>query len=178
MVDTRADAARGKAGCFTLLGVPALVLFLLCTTVGFGMIFAPSHPGDRSAGGFALAFGAVAFGLPAAWLLLSARGLRASADRRARLVGLANSRARIPLDELASQLGLSPAVARELLVDCIATGQVRGRLDINEGVFLSASVETGVREVVRTCSSCGAPSSVVAGPGQAARCPFCGGALA
>ena len=172
------DGARSNAGCFTLLGVPALVLFLLAATVGVGMMLAPSRPGDRMAGGFVLAFGAVAFGLPAGWLLLSARRIRASADRRARLVGLVASRARIPLDELASLLGLSRANAHELLVECIATGQVRGRLDINEGVFLSASVDTGVREMARTCPSCGASTVVVAGPGQAGRCSFCGGAIA
>jgi hypothetical protein len=161
-----------------VLGIVFLCLLVPCDALGIGMWACPSHADDASTGfGFAV-FGLVAFGVPAAILL--ALGLRDRKRGRSidHIAALARASARIPLQTIAADLGLTQPEARKLLLDAIHHGRIAGRLDLEHGTFISGGAHSGVQKLAMRCGQCGGTAEVVVGAGFATNCPFCGTRLA
>jgi hypothetical protein len=161
-----------------VLGALFAFLCLPCSGVGGGMMVAPSEPGDAEAGLGILIVSLVIFGVPAAiFLTLGIRGRRRH-TRLQRLAALGAASARLPLNEVALELGVEHNEARRLVLDAVGAGLLVGRLDLEQGVFLSGATTGAVREVAMTCRACGAQSRVVVSANTMSHCQFCGHRLA
>lgn len=158
-------------GLLSFLGVS-------CSTIGVGMLVAPTAPDQSEAGVAVLLMGLFIGLLPGAILL--AIGLRARRDARllAQVIAMGQAAARLPLQQVGEQLGVPIPRARELVLEAIGAGKLAGRMDYEHGVFISGSAHTGVRQTSATCPACGAVSDVIVAPGTAANCHFCGQQLA
>lgn len=157
----------------TLGGVLAFV-GVSCSAIGVGMIVAPSAPDQPGAGVAVLIMSAGVFVVPAAILLWIGIHRRRHARHLDQVVAMGQASARLPLPQLAEQLGIPVPRARELVLEAIAAGKLVGRMDYEHGVFLSGSAHTGVQKVGVQCPSCSAISQVILAPGVAAQCTFCG----
>lgn len=154
-------------GCFAFVGVS-------CSAIGVGMIVAPTAPDQPSAGVAVLILSLGVWLAPAAVLLWIGTKRRRHARDLDQVVAMGQASARLPLTQLAAQLGVPVPRARELVLEAIAAGKLAGRMDFEHGVFLSGSAHTGVQKLAVTCPSCGASSEVIVAPGVAANCSFCG----
>ena len=154
-------------GCLAFVGVS-------CSAVAVGMIVVPSAPDQPSAGVAVLIMSFGAFLVPAAILLWIGTQRRRNARHLDQVVAMGQVSARLPLPQLAEQIGTSVPRARELVLEAITAGKLVGRMDYEHGVFLSGSAHTGVQKVGVQCPSCSAISQVILAPGTAAHCTFCG----
>jgi hypothetical protein len=154
-------------GIFAFLGVS-------CSAIGVGMVVAPSDPEHPASGVALLIMSAGIFIAPAVALLtIGVRSRRAARDLE-QVIAMGQASARLPLQQIAEQIGVGVPRARELVLEAIAAGKLAGRMDFEHGVFVSASAHTGVQQAGVKCPSCGAISQQVLGPGVSARCTFCG----
>jgi hypothetical protein len=107
------------------------------------------------------------------WFAIAGRARRKRADRLRDLEGLAFSHARLPLDLVARELETTPAQARALVREALGSGILAGRLDLEDGGFLSAIADERFGRRSMRCASCGASSAVVRGRGLVPACPYC-----
>jgi hypothetical protein len=153
----------------------AILLFGgLCTiSLGIGEAVNPTPGQEASTPITTLACGALFCVLPSVAMLgFGARSVL-QVRRMRRLVGLAETHARLPLDQTARDLGLSTSAVRALLLDAVAQGYVSGRLDLDHGVFFSGDVESVGRRWTGRCESCSAPVDVTLAEGEPGVCPYC-----
>jgi len=157
-----------------ILGGVLAFVGVSCSAIAVGMIVAPSAP-DQPRGGVAVLIMSFGIFVVPATILLSI-GIRRRRDARHldQVVAMGQASARLPLPQLAEQLGIPVPRARELVLEAIAAGKLVGRMDYEHGVFLSGSADTGVQKVGVQCPSCSAISQVILSPGTAAHCTFCG----
>ena len=145
-----------------------------CSAIGVGMIVVPSAPDQPSAGVALLIMSFGIFLVPAAILVWIGILRRRNAHHLDQVVAMGQASLRLPLPQLAEQLGIPVPRARELVLEAIAAGKLVGRMDYEHGVFLSGSAHTGVQKVGVQCPSCSGISQVILAPGTAAHCTFCG----
>jgi hypothetical protein len=145
-----------------------------CSAIGVGMIVVPSAPDQPGAGVGILIMSFGVFVVPATILLWIGIRRRRDALHLDQVVAMGQASARLPLPQLAEQLGIAVPRARELVLEAIAAGKLVGRMDYETGVFLSGSAHTGVQKVGVQCPSCNGISQVILAPGTAAHCSFCG----
>src|SRR5262245_37983754 len=114
--------------------------------------------------------------LPGLALYLTGRARRSREDRMLRAAQLAHATGRVPVGEIAEQLGVPANAARQALVDAVGTGRLAGRLDMERDVFtVLAAAEVGPsREVAFVCRTCGASSKAVVAPSETPQCGYCG----
>ena len=157
-----------------VLGAILSFLGFSCTAIGVGMMAAPNTPEDPKTGVAVSILGVGVFGVPGAVLL--AVGLRARRSRRLldQVVAMGQASTRLPLQQVGDQLGVPVPRARELILEAIAGGRLVGRMDYEQGVFISGSAHAGVRQLSLTCPSCGGVSEVIVTPGSPSACRFCG----
>jgi len=160
------------------LGILLIVLGLSCNAIGIGLTTHPKKDRDVGAGIFWMVFSIVAMVGPGALLVTLARREARRSERMAKIVALATASQRLPISVLADDLDLPSDQARALLLDAIAQGLVIGRLDLEQGVFVSGSTHGGVQEVQMTCRNCGAKSNVIVSVASPTLCPYCGFRLA
>ncbi len=161
-----------------ILGGVLAFVGVSCSAIGVGMIVAPSAPDQPSAGVAVLIMSFGIFVVPAAILLWIGAQRRRDARHLDQVVAMGQASARLPLPQLAEQLGIPVPRARELVLEAIAAGRLVGRMDYEHGVFLSGSAHTGVQKIGVQCPSCSAISQVILAPGVAAQCAFCGHRIA
>ena len=149
-----------------------------CSAIGVGMIVVPSAPDQPSAGVAVLIMSFGIFVVPATILLWIGIHRRRDARHLDQVVAMGQASARLPLPQLAEQLGIPIPRARELVLEAIAAGKLVGRMDYETAVFLSGSAHTGVQKIGVQCPSCSAISQVILAPGTAAHCSFCGHRIA
>lgn len=164
--------AGATSGRFRV-GAVLLVLGLSCDALGVSMTIAPKPDADPGSGPITVAIGLIALTVPGLWLMLSARRHARREARIDAIVALAKTCERVPLARLAEDLHISHKQTRALLLEAVARHRIEGRLDLEEGVFISASVAVEMKTV--TCRECGADASVLP---SAQACPYCGSALA
>ena len=111
---------------------------------------------------------------PGAALLAGALATKARGLKLQRLSALGAAASRLPLGEIAADLEVPVTEARTLVLDAVSLGLLRGRMDLEAGVFLSSSAEGSVRPIDARCDACGATSTVVRIGTEPVRCPFCG----
>ncbi|MCA9634884.1 MAG: PCI domain-containing protein [Myxococcales bacterium] len=145
-----------------------------CSAIGLGMMAAPSKPEDPSSGLAVLIMALGVFGVPGLVLLLLGLRTRRSQHLLDQVVAMGQASSRLPLQQLSSQLGVPIPRVRELVLQAIAAGRLAGRMDFEQGVFVSASTTTGVRQLSLTCPSCGGVSEVIVSPSEPSLCRFCG----
>lgn len=95
-----------------------------------------------------------------------------------RVIAMGKASARLPLQQVAAQLGVTIPRAQALLLDAIGRGQLFGQLDYEQGTFISAVAQQGVRQLDLRCSACGATSKVIVSAATTSTCRFCGHRLA
>jgi hypothetical protein len=165
---------RGAVVVKIVVGAILAMLCLPCSALGLGMMVAPGDEGDAGTGVAILIMGIVIFGVPSGVFL--ALGLRGRGyDRRlARVAALGMASQRMPIQQLAADMQVDYEEARSLLLDAIAQGKLFGRLDLEQGVFISGNTHQGVQQLQMRCPSCGAQSMVIVSPGSQSNCQFCG----
>jgi hypothetical protein len=84
----------------------------------------------------------------------------------------------MPLQQIAADMEIDYDEARQLVLDAVSQGKLFGRLDIEQGVFISGQAHRGVQQLQMTCRSCGGTSMVVVTAGSISMCQFCGARLA
>lgn len=137
----------------------------------------PQPPRTSQDGYESLGAGFVACVLPSL-VMLSIAGWSILRTRRMdRLVALAETHARLPLDVAAHELRTSRETVRSMLLDAVSKQYLRGRLDLDHGVFFSGEAELSGRAWAGQCASCSAPVHVTLARGEVGICPFCRGAL-
>lgn len=114
--------------------------------------------------------GAIALGL---W----ARKRKRLAERIGKLMGLMAASAQLPMPLLQADLQLDAAQTRQFVLQALAEGYIRGRLDIEQGVLLSANVDDTFQQVSAHCTQCGSGNIVHRRPGQSVPCRHCGAPL-
>lgn len=160
------------------LGWILLVMGITWTCVGLVILAFPSEKAGRDAGVFNAVLGLVALMLPGLVLVAAARRDRTRVERVHRVAALASVASRLPFGQVAEDLGTDVGTARKVLFDAVSFGVLKGRIDLERGVFTSGQPDvapSGERDVV--CAGCGARSSVVVLPGLPTACPFCGAGL-
>lgn len=161
-----------------VLGGILAFLGVSCSAIGVGMMVSPNKPEDPGSGGAILIMGLGIFALPAAILLwLGLRGRRSEMLLQ-RVSAMGRASARLPLQQVAAQLGITVPQAQALLLDAINRGQLFGRLDYEHGTFISAMAHQGVQQLNMRCSACGGTSQVIVSAGTSSNCRFCGHRLA
>lgn len=131
----------------------------------------PEHPLAQSLQGMIGAF--VICVMPSVVLLGISAWSVWTTRRMDRLVALAETHARLPLDVAAQELGTSRETVRSMLLTAVSKQYVRGRLDLDHGVFFSGDAEVAARQWAGHCPSCSAPVSITLARGEAGICPFC-----
>lgn len=136
------------------------------------------EPGRTSQDGLeSLAAGFMACVMPSL-VMLSVAGWSILRTRRMdRLVALAETHARLPLDMAAHELRTSRETVRSMLLDAVSKQYLRGRLDLDHGVFFSGDAELSGRQWAGHCRACSAPVSVTLARGEPGICPFCSAPL-
>jgi len=157
-----------------VLGGVLAFIGVSCSAIGVGMIVAPSAPDQPSAGVGILIMSFGVFVAPAAVLLWVGVRRRTHARHLDQVIAMGQASTRLPLPQLAEQLGVAVPRAQGLVLEAIAAGKLAGRLDYEHGVFISASAHSGVQKVGVQCPSCGGISQVILTPGSSAHCTFCG----
>jgi hypothetical protein len=170
--------SAGPSTAKLVLGGVFAFLCLPCSAVGGGMMIAPGTPEDPQSGLIVLILSLVVFGIPSAVFLSLGIRARRRHTRLQRLAALGAASARLPLVDVATDLGLTQPEARALVLDAIGSGLLVGRLDLERGVFLSGATTGSVRELAMTCRACGAQSNVVVTANTPSNCPFCGHRMA
>ncbi len=160
------------------LAVVLGALCLPCSAVGVGMMVAPSKDGDANSGFVLLLMGLIIFGLPSAILFFFGLKARGYNKRLQHVSALGMASQRLPLQQIATDLGVSTTEARQLVIDAVSKGMLVGRIDLEQGVFISGATHQGVRQVSMRCHNCGAQSTVVVTAGSISNCQFCGARLA
>jgi hypothetical protein len=155
-----------------------LVLGITCNAIGVGLVAKPKDADDPGAGWFWIVFSLVAMVLPGVLLILAGRKQARRAAAMETIVALSRASQRLPLDVLAADLKVTPAEARELLLAAIGQHRVFGRLDLEHGVFISASTHGGVQQVTMNCRNCGGRSEVIVSATSMSLCQYCGFRLA
>lgn len=174
----RVPSTTGPSSAKLVIGGLLTLLCLPCSAVGGGMMASPGKEGDVEAGAFFLVFSLLVFGVPAAILLTLGVRARRRHTRLQRLAAMGAASARLPLREVALQLGVDEGEARRLMLDAVGTGWLVGRFDLEQGVFVSGATTQSVREISMTCRACGAQSNVVVSASTTSHCQFCGHRLA
>jgi hypothetical protein len=153
------------------------VLGAFWTVASIAFVSNPSDRVDTAAGAVNLAFALLLLLLPGLYLAVTGFRRRAHRERVERVAALGAVAARLPIAEVAAHTRVSEAEARGLLLDAVTAGVLRGRIDVEHGVFLSADADpsAGPREVA--CRRCGGSTTVVALAGAALACPFCGASI-
>lgn len=155
-------------------GIALLVLGASCNAIGIKLTVEP-RPGDGTSSGiFWIVFSVTVLLLPGLVLVLASFADSRRAGRLEKIVALATASERVPLVQLATDLDTTVAIARDLLLSAINSGSVVGRLDLEEGVFLSGSTRGGVEKRTMTCAGCGASSTVIVSATSEAACEYCG----
>ena len=169
---------RGAVVVKLVLGGFLAFVGVSCSAISVGMMVSPGKPDDPQSGMAILILSIGIFGIPAAILLwLGLRGRRY--DRQLQqVIAMGMASARLPLQQLAAQLGVPVPKAQELVLDAISRGKLFGRLDYEHGTFISAAAHQGVQQLSMRCGACGATSQVIVSPGTASNCRFCGHRLA
>jgi hypothetical protein len=165
---------RGSITSKLILGGVLAFIGVSCSAIGVGMIVAPSAPDHPSSGVGILIMSFGVFVLPAAILLTLGVRRGRHARRLDQVIAMGQASTRLPLTQLAEQLGVAVPRARELVLEAIAAGKLVGRMDYEHGVFISGSAHAGVQQVGVHCPSCGGISQVILTPGSSAHCTFCG----
>ncbi len=80
---------------------------------------------------------------------------------------------RISLQKVAQRLGITEMKAEGILLDCIASGAIRGFLDRQTGEFILKE-SVGTMKAGMRCNNCGGYSEEVTLPGEVVKCKFCG----
>jgi hypothetical protein len=163
----------GTKSSRTVPGIVLLALGATCNAVGIGLTVHPKEGKDIDAGVFWIVFSIVALIGPGVLLVLIGRRQARRNAQLAKIVALATASQRLPLTLLAEDLGLTQVQARELLLTAIGQRLVIGRLDLEQGVFVSGSTHGGVQQLAMTCGSCGARSTVIVTAGAPTSCPYC-----
>ena len=163
-----------KQGTRVVLGIVVLVFGVTCNGLGFVLVAKPKEADDASAGWFWVVFSLVAMVLPGILLILAGRKQARRAAAMETIVALARASQRLPLDQLAADLKVKPAEARELLLAAIGQHRIVGRLDLEHGVFVSASTHGGVQQLTMTCRNCGGRSEVIVSAHSTSHCQYCG----
>jgi hypothetical protein len=163
---------RNYVGLLVIGGILAL-LGGSCETLGVAMTVSPADDAAQRSGVFLIAFTAVVFVVPAAVCLTLGLRARKRIARLERLDALGLAAVRMPIDAVAADLGVSAAEARDLILDAVGQGILRGRLDLEQGVFFSAEADASFRQGAVHCRRCGANAQIVLVPGQAPTCPYC-----
>jgi hypothetical protein len=144
-----------------------------CEAVAVGMMAAPGKEGDEDAGVFFAIFSLIIFIVPMVVFLILGVSRKRRFDRFQKLIGLAGASVRLPLAMISQDLGLSPTDTRTFVLEAVANGTLRGRLDVEQGVFVSATAEQGIVQASMQCKSCGGTATMHVVPGQRAQCPYC-----
>jgi hypothetical protein len=165
-------------GSRVVLGIVLLVLGGTCNAIGIGLTVSPKEEGDPSAGIFWIVFSLAALIVPGVLLVLAARRQAQRAARMQKIIALATASQRLPFAQLAVDLNVTAAVARELLLEAIGHRWIIGRLDVEEGVFVSGSTHGGVQQLTMTCRNCGGRSTVIVSTASMSHCQYCGFRLA
>lgn len=161
------------------LGIFLLILGASCNAVGIGLYVEPKREGDANAGIFWMFFSLIAVMLPGLLLVFAARKQALRAKRIDTIVAFATASERVPLAQLATDLDCDVGSARDLLLEAIGAGRIVGRLDLEQGVFLSGSTRGGgIRQLTMTCKSCGGVSTVIVSVTSQSMCQYCGFRLA
>lgn len=156
-----------------VLGGLLAVLGGSCEAIGIGMAVAPSKGVAPGVGLFWMGFSVVVFVVPAGLMLFFGLRARTRVQRLEKLAALGAASVRLPIDLVATELHVAPAEARQLILDAVGDGLLRGRLDLEQGVFFSASAETTFQQGAVHCRRCGANATVVFVPGERPTCPYC-----
>jgi hypothetical protein len=159
-------------------GILLIVFGATCNAIGVGLTVAPKEGRDASAGIFWMAFSIIAMVGPGILLVVLGRKQARRAAQLEKIVALATASQRLPIDVLASDLGVKPKEARDLLLAAIGERRVIGRLDLEHGMFISGSTHGGVQQVAMTCRNCGARANVIVSAASATVCPYCNFRLA
>lgn len=163
---------RNHVGLLVIGGVFA-VLGGSCETCGAVSVIAPARNNSVSAGLTVMLFAAIVFLLPAAVLLTIGFRTKKRIARLERLDALGQVSTRMRLDTVAADLGVTAAEARDLILDAVGRGILRGRLDLEQGVFYSAEADMSFPQSPFHCRRCGANTQIVLVPGQWPTCPYC-----
>ncbi|HET6582165.1 MAG TPA: hypothetical protein VFG69_01935 [Nannocystaceae bacterium] len=168
---------NGTKGSRLLPGILLLAFGATCNAIGIGLTVSPKE-GDPKAGIFWVVFSLAAMIVPGALLVISARRQAQRTARMQKIVALATASQRLPFAQLATDLGVTAVVAREMLLEAIGQRWIIGRLDLEEGVFVSGSTHGGVQQLTMTCRNCGGRSTVIVSAGSTSHCQYCGFRLA
>jgi hypothetical protein len=159
-------------------GILLIVFGATCNAIGVGLTVAPKEGRDASAGIFWMAFSIIAMVGPGILLVILGRKQARRTAQLEKIVALATASQRLPIDVLASDLGVKPKEARDLLLAAIGERRVIGRLDLEQGMFISGSTHGGVQQIAMLCKNCGARPNVIVSAASASLCPYCGFRLA
>lgn len=163
---------RTYVGLLAIGGIFA-VLGGSCELLGIAAAISPAR-GQSSDGGLAVvAFATIVFVIPAAVLLGFGLHRRRRVLRLEKLDALAMVSARLPLDTVARELGFSVTEARALILEAVGQGLLRGRLDLEKGIFYSAEADASFPQQAFHCRRCGSTSQITVVPGQWPVCPYC-----
>ncbi|MCY1068418.1 hypothetical protein OV090_26990 [Nannocystis sp. RBIL2] len=162
------------------IGIALLVLGGTCNAMGVNMLLAERRGWDTNGGTAWIVFGLGALMLPGLLLVLEAHGRRRNEARMDMIVAVANTIPRVSFAQLADELGVSRRRARKLLLAAVGRGRVRGRVDLEQEVFVSSSLSAGsfgppaqLPETM-TCKGCGGESTVVKAVTAHAHRQYCG----
>jgi hypothetical protein len=168
----------GKHSSRAPLGIGLLVFGLTCNAVGIGLTASPKDDNDVGAGIFWIAFSILALIGPGVLLVMLGRRESQRTARMAKLVALATASQRLPIQQLAIELKTTAEAARDLLLEAIGQHRIMGRVDLEAGVFISASTHGGVQQLTMNCRNCGARSTVIVSVASTSHCQYCGFRLA
>ncbi len=161
-----------------IIGSLLAVMGLSCGSIGVALVASPKDANDTSAGVFWIVFSMVALVAPAVILVVLGLRARKTGQRLDRLAAMAAAASRLPLEQVASDLGVTKEEARGLVFDAISAGRIVGRMDLEHGVFISGTAHAGVQQLNMHCRNCGATSMVIVSMGHPSLCKYCGFRLA
>jgi hypothetical protein len=143
-----------------------------CEAVGIGMMVDPLEPEHVGSGAFFAIFSAVMLAV-AGLLFWLGRTRQRRVQRLRSLIALASSSVRIPFTALQISFDLPPAETRALVLEAVASGFVRGRLDVEQDAFVSSMADTAAQQVHVQCTHCGASQATYRITGQVSHCSHC-----
>jgi hypothetical protein len=174
-----APAPADSSGCLTaflvLCAIGGSFFGLIGLIAGIGMMVSPINPNDPQSGIVVVVLTAIFCVVPAVLSIWGIGYTRGRRKRLYRLVSLVETHARLPIATVASELQMDADGARKLLLEGVELGLVKGRLDIEDGVFFSETVaQPAVQHHTAPCPGCGATVSATIIPGKPVDCPYCG----
>lgn len=169
---------RGAVIFKLVLGGLLAFMGLSCGAIGVGMTVAPNKPDDPQSGVMILFLALGIFAIPGAVLLILGLKGRAYDRRLAQVAAMGMAASRLPLQQIATQLDITPGEARGLVLDAISHGKMFGRMDYEKGVFISSAAHQGVQQLSMRCPTCGGVSEVIVSAGTTSNCRFCGQRMA